>query len=133
MKKYFFSSLLFLLIGVIATAQTAENKCSGTTCSKCPPECQAVRVPDCKAVCADQTLACTPWKGEIEINGKSYAASGRISNTVKGITATLSIADLKITNEVFSIAKTKNNSYSLTPKNNLGFVGSSNMKLPEVQ
>ena len=133
MKKYVFSSLLFLLIGMVATAQTSENKCTGTTCAKCPPECQAVRVPDCKAVCGDQTLACTPWKGDIEINGKSFAATGRISNTAKGITATLTITDLKITNEVFTIAKTKNNSYSFTPKNNLGFVGTSNVKLPEVQ
>ena len=120
------------MISIMAVAQSTENKCSGTTCAKCPPECQAVRVPDCKAVCSDQTLACTPWKGEIQINGKSYAATGRISNSEKGMTAILSIADLKITNEVFTIAKTKNNSYSFTPKNNLGFVGSSG-KIPDVQ
>src|SRR5688572_10129478 len=108
MKKYVFSSLLFLLIGVIATGQTTENKCSGTTCDKCPPECQATRLPDCKEVCTQEGMSCAPWKGEIEINGKFYAATGRISNSSKGMVATLSIADLKITNEVFTIAKTKN-------------------------
>lgn len=131
MKKYVFSSLLFLLTGLMAMAQTTENKCSGTTCAKCPPECQATRLPDCKEVCTDKEISCAPWKGEVEINGKTYAATARISNSPKGMIATLSIADLKITNEVFTITKTKNNSYSFTPKNNLGFMGTG--KIIEVQ
>src|SRR5215218_1049434 len=104
MKKYLFSSLLFLLIAGIASAQCTPQ------CSKpsCDPSCQSSCSQSCEK---QQVLAGTPWEGKVEINGKSYAAKGKVYTTNKGTLASLSIADLKIVNEIFAVSKEKS-SYS---------------------
>ena len=118
MKKYVFSSLLFLLIAAVASAQCTQQ------CTKpsCDPSCQFT----CTQVCEkQQILAGTPWQGQVEINGKTYAAKGKVYSTDKGTLASLSIADLKIVNEIFAVSKEKS-SYNFVPKNELGFVAKAN-------
>ena|SRR5215207_9210180 len=122
MKKYVFSSLLFVLMATLASAQCAPT-CTGSNCIKSSTDCQAVCTQTCTSSCIrSQALAGSSWQGQVEINDKKYAATGKIFHTSKGIMAQLSIADLKITDELFAVAKSKNKNYSFTPKNNLGFV-----------
>jgi hypothetical protein len=125
MKKYFFSSVFLMLVGLMVSAQCAPGICTGPVCTKSSTGKDGVCTKACAAkVCTSGNAnTASLWSGKIDINGKSYFATGKIYNAGKETTASLSIPGLKIANEIFVISRSNNSTYSLVPKSDLGFIG----------
>ena len=120
--KQFLVTAIFTLI--LAGVNTASAQCSKglPSCVKsdaaCPPCCEPG---SCGSSCSKEVLAAKPWQGNVEINGKAYAASGKVYNTPQGTMASLSIASLQLNNEVFVVTKENEKRLVFKPKKNLGF------------